>query len=120
MHEYALVSALIDRVERELAAHPGAIARVVRVLVGEQAGVELELLRTAYETCRAGGPCRDAELAIRAEPAAWQCAACGRALPPGAILRCCDRPARMTAGGDLVLERIELEVPDDPEEATHV
>jgi hypothetical protein len=35
-----------------------------------------------------------------------------RVIPPGSVLRCCDSPARLAAGDDILLERIEMEVPD--------
>jgi Zn finger protein HypA/HybF involved in hydrogenase expression len=47
-------------------------------------------------------------------PASWRCARCELELAPDAPLRCprCHRPAVLAAGDDLILERIELEVPD--------
>lgn len=83
MHEYSIVSALVDRVEDVVAGHPGAIVRRVHVQIGEYAGVELALLRTAYETFRERTVCEAAELAI--EP---------------------------VSGDELMLARVEMEVPD--------
>jgi hydrogenase nickel incorporation protein HypA/HybF len=114
MHEYSIVSALLERVQREVDGHPGAVVRRLHVRIGELAGVEIELLRTAFETFRARGACDGAELDVDAVPAAWECPRCRRAIATGAILRCpaCDRPARLAAGDDIILERIEMEVPD--------
>lgn len=112
MHEYSLVASLVDRVEREALAHPGAIVRRVHVRIGELAGVEIELLRTAFETFRARTVCEDTDLEIERIAAAWRCTVCGRAIELGTPLRCCDRPAKLTAGDDIILEQIELEVPD--------
>jgi Zn finger protein HypA/HybF involved in hydrogenase expression len=83
MHEYSIVSALVGRVEDVVAAHPGAIVRRVHVQIGNYAGVEIELLRTAYDTFRERTVCEAAELAI--EP---------------------------VSGDDLTLARVEMEVPD--------
>jgi Zn finger protein HypA/HybF involved in hydrogenase expression len=83
MHEYSIVSALVGRVEDVVAGHPGAIVRRVHVQIGEYAGVELTLLRTAYETFRERTVCEAAELAI--EP---------------------------VSGDELMLARVEMEVPD--------
>ena len=114
MHEYSIVAALIDRVEVEAAARPGAQVRRVHVSIGEQAGVEVELLRTAFETFRGRTVCDGAELAIATVPAVWRCPACGRAIARGAPLRCasCHRPAHLAAGDEITLDRIEMEVPD--------
>jgi hydrogenase nickel incorporation protein HypA/HybF len=112
MHEYSIVSALVDRVRREVDARPGAVVRRLHVRIGELAGVEISLLRTAFETCRARTVCEAAELAVAAVPAVWRCARCDRELPAGAVLRCCDRPARLAGGDDIFLDRIEMEVPD--------
>ena len=83
MHEYSIVSSLVERVERVAIEHPRAIVRRVHVRIGEQAGVELALLRIAYETFRARTVCSDAELALD-----------------------------IVAGDDMTLMRVELEVPD--------
>lgn len=112
MHEYSIVAALVDRVQREVEARPGAVARVLHVRIGELAGVELPLLRTAFETFRARTVCAAAELAIESVPAAWRCSSCERTLEAGEILRCCGKPARLAAGDDIMLEQIELEVRD--------
>jgi hydrogenase nickel incorporation protein HypA/HybF len=114
MHEYSIVSALVDNVQAALDPHPGAIVRRLYVQIGEQAGVEIELLRTAFETFRDRSICARAELEIHAVAAVWSCVGCGRTIEPGAVLRCpaCGRPARLVAGGEIILERIEMEVPD--------
>jgi hydrogenase nickel incorporation protein HypA/HybF len=112
MHEYSIVASLVDRVQREVDARPGATVRRIHVRIGELAGVEIPLLRTAFETFRARTVCEAAELAIAAVPAVWRCARCDRALPSGAVLQCCDQPARLAGGNDIFLERIEIEVRD--------
>jgi hydrogenase nickel incorporation protein HypA/HybF len=114
MHEYAIVASLVDAVQRVADAHPGAVVRAVRVKIGDLAGVECELLRTAFATFRARTVCDGAELAIESVPGAWRCTRCDRAIATGEALRCpsCRRPATLVAGGDIVLERVELEVRD--------
>ena len=114
MHEYSIVSSLVDRVAQTLALHPGAVAKKLHVRIGELAGVELDLLRTAYTTFRPHTACEAAELAIDEVPADWRCTGCARPITNGAVLRCpeCGRPARLVAGDDIILERIEMEVPD--------
>jgi len=114
VHEYSIVASLVDRVEREVAVHRGARVRRLHVAIGELAGVEIELLRTAWDTFSERSACDGAALDVRAVAAAWECPRCGRAIERGAILRCpaCDRPAHLARGDEIVLERIEMEVPD--------
>lgn len=114
MHEYSIVSSLVDGVERVLAGHPGAIVRRVHVDIGELAGVEIELLRTAFTTFRDHTVCENAELAIHPVAADWRCTACNKQIPVGAALRCsdCHRPATLVAGDDITLARVEMEVND--------
>jgi hydrogenase nickel incorporation protein HypA/HybF len=114
MHEASLVSALCDQIDSSIAPHPGAIVRVVHVRVGELAGVEPELFKTAFEVLREARSCRGAALQVLAVPAEWHCIACDALLARGGILKCvaCGGEARLTQGGDVFLDRLELEVPD--------
>ena len=113
MHEYSIVAALVDQVERAAAPRAAAVRRV-HVAIGELAGVDLELLRTAYDTFTERTICAGAPLEIRAVTAEWRCVRCDVALERGARLACrgCGRPARLVQGDEIVLERIEMEVPD--------
>ncbi len=114
MHEYSLVASLLDEVVRQAEVHHASAVHLVRVRVGELAGVDPELLRTAFEVARSGTVCATAELSVVTERAIWQCPRCGARPSPGAALRCalCGVPARLESGRDLVLERLELEVRD--------
>lgn len=83
MHEVSLVHALFDQVDRAVAAHTPADVRLVRVRIGDRAGVEPELFVTAFE-------------GVRSE----------RGYAAAALELC------QVSGPELVLERLELEVPD--------
>lgn len=114
MHEYSIVASLIDRVQQEAAAHEGARVHRLYVKIGELSGVELDLLKTAFDTFRERTICDGAELTIDMVAPAWACPSCERTVARGAILRCdsCGRPARMTQGDEIILERIEMEAPN--------
>lgn len=112
MHEYSIVSSLLERVEREAALHPGAVVRKLHLRIGERAGVEVELLRTAFETCRARTICETCELAVEHVSVRWHCPRCHAAIAPPVRCNACNTAARLAAGDEIMLDRIELEVPD--------
>lgn len=115
MHEYSIVSALVDRVEAEARPHPGARVKKVHVAIGELAGVEIELLATAFATFKGKTICADADLEIEARPARWACPKCQAVIQRGAKLRCdpCNAPAKLLSGDEIMLQRIEMEMEDD-------
>ena len=113
MHELSLCEALFDQIDAAVASQTAPVVRLVRLRVGELAGLEPELFRTAFEVTRADRGHASAELVIAFAAAAWACRACGAEIARGEALRCavCGGEARLARGGDVVLERIELEVP---------
>ncbi|MGE3276457.1 MAG: hydrogenase maturation nickel metallochaperone HypA [Vicinamibacterales bacterium] len=113
MHEYSIVSALYDRIADEAGRRQATAVRAVRVRIGELSGVEVELLRTAYDTFRPGTLCAEAPLEVDTVPALWSCPSCGGTPARGAALICpaCGEPVRLVQGDEIVLERLELEVP---------
>ena len=111
MHEYSIVQALLERVDCEVRTHGASRVHRVRVSIGELAGVEIELLRTAFDTIRDRTSCEAAELEIRRVDARWECGRCGAAIARGGALRCaaCGQPARLASGDEIMLDRIEME-----------
>ncbi len=114
MHEVSLVHALFDQVDRAIAPHGSKAVRILKVRIGDLAGVDAELFATAFDGCRSERGYVAAALELVTEPAVWRCAECGAEIVAGSVLRCrsCDGEARLAAGGDLILDRIELEVAD--------
>ncbi len=112
MHEYSIVQALLEQVERQARAHGATAIHRLHVSIGELSGIETALLETAYETFRERTLCAESELTVHPVAARWSCPACGRPVAPGEALRCpdCRLPARLEAGDEIVLERIEMEV----------
>ncbi len=113
MHEYSIVQSLLARVEQEARARNAlAVDRLV-VRIGELSGVESELLAKAFELFREGTICGTAQLCIEPVAPRWECSGCGLPLQPGQPLRCqsCGLSARLAAGDEIILERIEMEVP---------
>jgi hydrogenase nickel incorporation protein HypA/HybF len=111
MHEYSIVQSLVDSVAAAVGARVASVHRV-EVAIGELAGVDCALLTTAFEVFRAGTICEHAALQIERIAALWECPRCQAVIVRGAFLRCpaCNEPARLAAGDEIVLQRIELEV----------
>lgn len=113
MHEVSLIMALFDQIDRSVEPHPRAVVKEVYVRVGELAGVEPKLLSTAFETFRENRRCAQASLSVTFEPAAWKCAFCGNDMIRGELLQCsCGGHAKLVKGGEVFLDRLEVEVPD--------
>ena len=112
MHEYSIVRALLDRVEREARARQATAVHRLQVRIGELSGVEVELLETAYRTFRERSLCAAADLEVVPVTAEWACPRCERPVAAGGFLRCpdCAVPARLVAGDEIILDRIEMEV----------
>ncbi len=114
MHEYSVVQSLMQRVEAEALAHKARAVDRITVGLGELSGVDPELLLSAFELFRQMVPlCRNAQLQIREIPAAWRCRVCDTEISKGEVLRCkiCQKPAQLACGDEILLDRIELEVP---------
>jgi hydrogenase nickel incorporation protein HypA/HybF len=110
MHEYSIIQSLVDSV---VAAVPRqANVHRIEVRIGDLAGVDCELLATAYDVFREGTICERASMQIDRVPAVWACPKCGQEIPRGRALRCdpCGEPARLASGDEIILQRIELEV----------
>lgn len=114
MHEISLVQSLLYAVGEEARARGAGVVRRVRLRVGEVAGVEIDLLRTWYDVCRAGTVCAEAELEVERVAERWECPACGAGRPSDGALACatCGIGLRLVAGDELALAGLDLEVPD--------
>ncbi|MFO0729253.1 MAG: hydrogenase maturation nickel metallochaperone HypA [Myxococcota bacterium] len=114
MHEVSLVHALFDQADRAIAPRPAGAVRALTVRIGAQAGVDPELFKLAFEGCKLERGYGGAALAIVLERAIWRCAGCGAPVEDGEVLACaaCAGEVRLSQGGDLVLDRLELEVSD--------
>lgn len=113
MHEYSIVQALLTRAAAEAQARGATAVHRLSIRIGELSGVDPELLTTAYTTFRERTICEHAALDLRVVVARWECPECGRPIDPGDLLTCaaCAAPARLTAGDEIMLDRIEMEVP---------
>lgn len=113
MHEYSIVQSLFDRIDEQVEAHGAAAVTRLRLKIGAMSGVEVELLRSAYDLFRQGTICENAEMDVVFVEAVWGCHRCKEPIPAGGALRCarCGQPARLLEGDEIILDQLELEVP---------
>lgn len=115
MHEVTVCDSLLDLVEETARKHNARRVAVVRVRIGEISGVVPELLEHAFEILAPErNLTRNASLVMdRVKPAA-HCETCGKDFEPEEYIFIC--PAcgsgrtRLTAGDELSLDRVEMEV----------
>ena len=57
---------------------------------------------------------QDCMIELISSPVRWQCPICKMEIQQGEILRCvlCEEPARMIEGDEIILEQLEMEIPD--------
>jgi|SRR6056297_761200 len=113
MHEFSIVSSLLDLVEADVRKHNAKAATRVVVRIGEMSGVVAELLAEAFHVCKHGTLAEQAELVVEKQEVLIRCH-CGY---QGAINnRCFVCPVcgaadiEVTAGEDMVLQQLEMEV----------
>ena len=113
MHEYSIVQSLFDQIHDAARARGAVAVRRVRVRIGEIAGVEVELLRTAYELFREHTICEGAPLEIEAVAVRWTCPDGHGDIDRGCALVCpaCARRRGSRPATRSCCEQLELEVP---------
>jgi hydrogenase nickel insertion protein HypA len=114
MHEYSIVSSLIDQAESAARRNSASSIAGLTVRIGDSSGVDARLLGIAFETFRDKTLCANAHLTIERIPACWRCPTCGKPPRPDGPLRCfaCNQPMQLVSGDEIVLAHLELEVPD--------
>jgi hydrogenase nickel incorporation protein HypA/HybF len=112
MHEYSIVQAMFDQIEARAGERQALSVRRVRVRIGRAAGVDVDLLRTAFDVYKVRTLCESAPLEVEEVAERWACPSGHGDITPGRRLVCetCGRPAHLAAGDDIVLEQLELEV----------
>jgi len=112
MHEYSIVQAMFDQIDEAARVHGARAVRGVRVRIGAAAGVDVALLRTAYDMFREGTICANAPLAVNEVAVKWRCPDGHEDSVSALGPRCtvCGRPAVLAAGDEIILDSLDLEV----------
>ncbi len=116
MHELSIALALVEQAE-EIAAREGARRLAsITVTVGSLSGVNPEALELAFPDAAENTIAQDAQLIIETVEARARCRGCGRESSPGFPFPVCEHcgsgDLEISAGQELLIKALELEVPD--------
>jgi hydrogenase nickel incorporation protein HypA/HybF len=113
MHEYSLISALMRELEQRRLAEGADRLLAIRLEVGEFAGVEPELLRSAFRQLTAGTWLEQTTIELHAVPLSARCDGCGHEFPVRRFQfvcpSCCATAVTVVRGEELMLESIQME-----------
>jgi len=113
MHEYSVVQALLERVEK-FADENGA-QRVTKVIVkiGAMSGVEPHLLEIAFNTFKEKTVCDRADFVMNVQPLTINCRTCGTQSELDKIRYCCPQceshDIDVVDGEEMYLMTLEME-----------
>jgi hydrogenase nickel incorporation protein HypA/HybF len=113
MHEYSLARTLLKQVDEVRRDQRAGRVLAVKVRIGEFAGVEPELLASAFGNLSAGTALGGARLEMECVSLAIRCESCGRESKVShfcfACPNCGSRGVQITCGEELCLESVTLE-----------
>ncbi len=113
MHEYSIVSALIEQCEHHAQAHQAAHITRVDIKLGIMSGVEPALLQTAFDTFKLDSICRNAVLNMQIQPLVIECLDCfiqSELTERSVICPACQSfRTRVLDGEDMLLMQLEME-----------
>ena len=112
MHEYSIVQALLNQCEE--IAKENEVEKVTKVIckIGVMSGVEIHLLKTAFDTFKEGTICDGAELVLNHQKIKLHCQSCQATFEIDEILyKCisCERlDVKVIDGEDMYLMSLEM------------
>jgi hydrogenase nickel incorporation protein HypA/HybF len=109
MHELAITRGLLSQVLAEAGRRGAKRITAVNLVAGEQSGVVPDCVKFYFDQMKAGTPAASAELRFRTEPLRIRCPKCGRETGGLADLCGCNAGGEVVAGGELVVESIDIE-----------
>ena len=117
MHEYSIVSALIEQCEQHAQAnHADKITRV-DIKLGVMSGVEPSLRQPAFDTFKLDGICKEALLNMQIQPLVILCQDCQTesVLSERTVVcpACQSFHTRVLDGEDMLLMQLEMEQNED-------
>lgn len=115
MHEYSIVSALIEECERLAREQQAVSISHVGIKIGVLSGVEPSLLETAFHTFKLDSLCKHASLQMDIQPLLIRCFDCGHQSKKCDLTLICPLcnglHTQVLDGEDMLLMQLELETP---------
>lgn len=113
MHEYSIVQSLLDQCEDHAKQNDAKAVTKVIVKIGSLCGVEVELLKTAFDTFKEKTVCNDAEFIVNYQKVVIECQICGEiaTLEKNEFLcpSCESNSVTVKDGEDMFLMSLEME-----------
>lgn len=112
MHEFSVVTYLLDTVEAEARQHGADRVTEINLVVGERASIMDESLFFYFDMLKPGTLAQDAKLATRRVPSEFDCLECGNTFIASADFHCprCGGIGRISSkGSEFYIESIEIE-----------
>ncbi|SUI67365.1 hydrogenase maturation nickel metallochaperone HypA [Shewanella morhuae] len=117
MHEYSIVSALIEQCEQHALANQATHITRVDIKIGVMSGVEPALLHTAFDTFKQDSICHNAQLNMQIQPLVILCNDCQNEsiLSERTIIcpACQSYCTRVLDGEEMLLMQLEMEQDGD-------
>jgi hydrogenase nickel incorporation protein HypA/HybF len=121
MHELSITEELLALALKHARAAGAARITSAHLALGEMSSMTPESVSFYWDLISAGTPAEGATLTFRRVPAEFRCADCGHegrvAEVEAACPACGSANVRLKAGDELVLEALDLDVPDGAEAA---
>lgn len=114
MHEFSIVSSLIENCENIAVENNANRVIEIHVQIGERSGVNSELLASAFEEFKVGSLCADANLFIEKKKVEVKCSSCGSIYESDSIeyvtcAFCKEDTLQIISGKEMLLMRLEME-----------
>ncbi|MBD5165503.1 hydrogenase/urease nickel incorporation protein HypA [Helicobacter sp.] len=114
MHEFSIVSSLLESCEE--IAHNNHATKVLAIHldIGERSGVNVSLLKSAFEEFKVGSLCEESKLLIQESKVELTCAFCHQSSIPKELNYthcplCGSNQVSITKGNTMLLLRLEME-----------
>ena len=113
MHEYSVVQALINRCEAVAKEHQADRVDKVVCKIGVMSGIEIHLLKVAFDTFKEGTVCENAELVINEQKLKLECRDCHKVFEVDEVRYYCpyceSLRVKVLDGEDMYLMSLEME-----------